>query len=92
MVGISLRGPLGGLPTEIPRARRQAPGNTPSERFGDSQGTLSMADIVLINPKFEVSYWGMEYALPYIHTVMHYHVDTMSRTMTTGEARRVNSF
>jgi hypothetical protein len=23
-----------------------------------------MADIVLINPKFEVSYWGMEYALP----------------------------
>ncbi len=25
-----------------------------------------MADIVLINPKFEVSYWGMEYALPYI--------------------------
>jgi hypothetical protein len=51
-----------------------------------------MADIVLINPKFEVSYWGMEYALPYIHTVMHYHVDTMSRTMTTGEARRVNSF
>jgi hypothetical protein len=25
-----------------------------------------MADIVLINPKFEVSYWGMEYALPYV--------------------------
>ena len=25
-----------------------------------------MADIVLINPKFEVSYWGMEHALPYI--------------------------
>ena len=23
-----------------------------------------MADIVLINPKFEVSYWGIEYALP----------------------------
>ncbi len=23
-----------------------------------------MADIVLINPRFEVSYWGMEYALP----------------------------
>ena len=23
-----------------------------------------MADIVLINPKFEVSYWGMEHALP----------------------------
>jgi radical SAM superfamily enzyme YgiQ (UPF0313 family) len=26
----------------------------------------SMADIVLINPRFEVSYWGMEYALPFI--------------------------
>ena len=25
-----------------------------------------MADIVLINPKFEVSYWGMEYALPFV--------------------------
>ena len=25
-----------------------------------------MADIVLINPKFEVSYWGMENALPYV--------------------------
>jgi len=25
-----------------------------------------MVDIVLINPKFEVSYWGMEYALPYV--------------------------
>jgi radical SAM superfamily enzyme YgiQ (UPF0313 family) len=25
-----------------------------------------MADIVLINPRFEVSYWGMEYALPYL--------------------------
>lgn len=24
-----------------------------------------MADIVLINPKFEVSFWGMEFALPY---------------------------
>ena len=23
-----------------------------------------MADIVLINPRFEVSYWGMEHALP----------------------------
>ena len=23
-----------------------------------------MADIVLINPRFEVSYWGLEYALP----------------------------
>jgi radical SAM superfamily enzyme YgiQ (UPF0313 family) len=25
-----------------------------------------MADIVIINPRFEVSYWGMEYALPFI--------------------------
>jgi radical SAM superfamily enzyme YgiQ (UPF0313 family) len=25
-----------------------------------------MADIVLINPRFEVSYWGMEFALPFI--------------------------
>src|SRR5581483_815532 len=24
-----------------------------------------MADIVLINPRFEVSYWGLEYALPF---------------------------
>ncbi len=25
-----------------------------------------MADIVLINPRFEVSYWGMEHALPFL--------------------------
>ena len=25
-----------------------------------------MADIVLINPRFEPSYWGLEYALPVI--------------------------
>jgi radical SAM superfamily enzyme YgiQ (UPF0313 family) len=25
---------------------------------------LSMADIVIINPRFEVSFWGMEYTLP----------------------------
>src|ERR1700739_1973156 len=25
-----------------------------------------MADIVIINPRFEVSYWGREYALPFI--------------------------
>jgi len=23
-----------------------------------------MADIVLVNPRFEVSYWGLEHALP----------------------------
>jgi hypothetical protein len=27
---------------------------------------IHMSDIVLITPKFEVSCWGMEYALPYI--------------------------
>ena len=25
-----------------------------------------MADIILINPRFEVSYWGLEHALPLI--------------------------
>jgi radical SAM superfamily enzyme YgiQ (UPF0313 family) len=25
-----------------------------------------MADIVIINPRFEISYWGMEHALPYM--------------------------
>jgi radical SAM superfamily enzyme YgiQ (UPF0313 family) len=25
-----------------------------------------MADIVLINPRFEISYWGMEHSLPYL--------------------------
>ena len=25
-----------------------------------------MADIVLINPRFEVSYWGMEHAMPFL--------------------------
>ncbi len=27
---------------------------------------LTMADIVLINPRFEISYWGLEHALPLI--------------------------
>src|SRR5215469_14933782 len=26
-----------------------------------------MADIVLINPRFDVSYWGLEHALPFLH-------------------------
>ena len=26
-----------------------------------------MADIVFVNPRFEVSYWGLEYALPLLH-------------------------
>ena len=25
-----------------------------------------MADIVLINPRFDVSFWGLEHALPFI--------------------------
>jgi hypothetical protein len=25
-----------------------------------------MADIVLINPKFEISFWGLEHALPFV--------------------------
>ena len=25
-----------------------------------------MADIVIINPRFEPSYWGMEHALPFM--------------------------
>ena len=26
-----------------------------------------MAEIVLVNPRFEVSYWGLEHALPLLH-------------------------
>ena len=26
-----------------------------------------MADIVFVNPRFEVSYWGLEHALPLLH-------------------------
>src|SRR3954447_7165280 len=29
-------------------------------------GHLPVADIVLINPRFEVSYWGLEHALPFL--------------------------
>ena len=25
-----------------------------------------MANIVLINPRFEISYWGLEYAMPFL--------------------------
>ena len=25
-----------------------------------------MADIVLINPRFEISYWGLEHAVPFL--------------------------
>jgi len=26
-----------------------------------------MAEIILVNPRFEVSYWGLEHALPLLH-------------------------
>jgi radical SAM superfamily enzyme YgiQ (UPF0313 family) len=29
-------------------------------------GSIDMADIVLINPRFEISYWGLEYAMPFL--------------------------
>ena len=49
-----------------------APSSTPSEPSAGPTssavlapgGRRSMADIVLINPRFDVSYWGLEYALP----------------------------
>ena len=37
----------------------------PAESYPKTGG-LVMADIVLINPRFEVSYWGMEHALPFL--------------------------
>jgi radical SAM superfamily enzyme YgiQ (UPF0313 family) len=30
------------------------------------QAVIVMADIVLINPRFEASFWGLEYALPFL--------------------------
>src|SRR5689334_24723923 len=36
-----------------------------SRRFNEEL-PIPMADIVLINPRFEVSYWGMEHALPFM--------------------------
>jgi hypothetical protein len=33
-------------------------------RPGGADNPVVLAKIVLINPRFEVSYWGMEYALP----------------------------
>src|SRR5438094_207804 len=46
-----------------PRPVRQAPG--PGEApAAVGKECLKMAEIVLINPRFEVSYWGLEHALP----------------------------
>ena len=27
---------------------------------------MRIADIVIINPRFDVSYWGLEYAMPFL--------------------------
>jgi hypothetical protein len=35
-----------------------------SRFFGCRPELMIMADIVFINPRFEVSYWGLEHALP----------------------------
>src|SRR6478752_2038258 len=43
--------------TRRPRRTRAAVPRVPS-------GATIMADIVLVNPRFEVSYWGLEHALP----------------------------
>src|SRR5262249_28402229 len=52
--------------------RLETESTTPVSRDGHKVGRFEMLDrqerpmpeIVLINPRFEVSYWGMEYALP----------------------------
>src|SRR4051794_40088200 len=46
-----------------------------------------MADIVLINPRFEVSYWGMEYALPFLGKRANLPVTslTLLAALTSGE-------
>ena len=56
-----------------PPARRMmaVPSRTSADQSGPRDPPLpgvrpGMADIVLINPRFEVSYWGMEHALPFL--------------------------
>jgi radical SAM superfamily enzyme YgiQ (UPF0313 family) len=46
-----------------------------------------MADIVLINPRFDVSYWGMEYALPFLGKRANLPVTslTLLAALTSGE-------
>src|SRR3954451_24490174 len=56
------------------RARQSSASTRPAPRHGYNQSRATrwpavepetgMADIVLINPKFEISFWGLEYALP----------------------------
>src|SRR6516164_6485429 len=40
------------------------PGHQPRSDLRESRG--DMADIVLINPRFEISYWGLEHAVPFL--------------------------
>src|SRR5947209_19059950 len=47
-----------------PRPAEQAPRAPERRRRMLARSVGSMAEIVLINPRFEVSYWGMEHALP----------------------------
>jgi len=35
--------------------------------FATLHSGIDMAEIVLVNPRFEVSYWGLEHALPLLH-------------------------
>jgi radical SAM superfamily enzyme YgiQ (UPF0313 family) len=35
-------------------------------RSNSHEGGGDMADIVLINPRFEISYWGLEHAMPFL--------------------------
>ena len=44
------------------RYERTVGRTTGGEPLGEKWATV--ADIVLINPRFEVSYWGLEHALP----------------------------
>jgi hypothetical protein len=47
--------------------QHRPPGGGPlvARRPGQERPNI-MADIVLINPRFEVSFWGMEHALPFL--------------------------
>src|SRR6516225_9558722 len=44
--------------------RRRWPGHRAKSDPGDKRG--DMADNVLINPRFEISYWGLEHAMPFL--------------------------
>ena len=47
------------------RVHAASPADRRMRPIGPTPGAaIPMADIVLINPRFEVSYWGMEHALP----------------------------